>query len=106
MLVSVVSIFKAIGPSAGAVLFAWSVSGDVSPPGSNRTEFTTVAVTAPTELPSVGRSAVAKYLRGGAVFYLCAGLSLVMFAMSYKLIGETKREAADREDQSHEKIDP
>ena len=104
MLVSVVSIFKALGPSAGAVLFAWSVSSDATPPGSNRTEFQTV--TTPLELPSVGRSAMAKYVRGGAVFYLCAGLSLLMFAMSYKLVDDTNGDTADRENRSHDKTEP
>merc|ERR1712032_110046 len=105
VLVSVVSVFKAIGPALGAVMFAWSVSephhaaapsgsNRMPPPGSNLTGYS------PTPIFNESTSTVGSatgHARSGAAFYLCAVLSLMVFALSYKLPDDEENETDSRE---------
>merc|ERR1712032_1314582 len=79
VLVSVVSVFKAIGPALGAVLFAWSVSEPhhaapsgsdrMPPPGSNLTGYSPTPIFNEST-STVGSATGGLHARSGAAFYL------------------------------------
>ena len=103
MLVSVVSVFKAVGPALGAVLFAWSVSEPppsgsdrMPPPGSNLTGYSPTP-TFNESTSTVGSATGGLHARSGAAFYLCAVLSLMVFVLSYKLPEDEENDTNSRE---------
>lgn len=107
-LVSVVSVFKALGPAVGAVFFAWSLPGHTSQHGWNQTDASPPSASnqsGHTPPGSTGARLGFRWdVRGSSAFFVCVGLSLGMTLLSLKLPHMREKGGAEPAKNNHDRV--